>query len=426
MSNKKQWINILMVAMTLATAWAIRGQFGHEQGAAWAGAIGGLALVLVSQRKDWYNKMYTLALASAFGWGAGGMISYGVVVGYGNGSGFGNVYYGLLMLAVIGGLFGLLGGGLVGLVLDSSDEKKVKWGSLLTEMTAGGVISYYFLVEQLGVLMTPPRSEAWATVFGAGIAMLWYMARNKHTAPLRVAFYTMLGGGFGFGFGNFLQVVLSNNAGFSFNWWNVMEYSIGFFGGTGLAYGVFSSKWPESAAKPLKWENNWAFFLVVVLVPLIIFRENFAFQTIFRRFGGQDSIRQVAMLSSVVGGVSMLLVAIISAWRMLLAKGSFERKDVGLQLGLLFGSYILISYTVTQVFAGHFLSNHHLYVVNFIVIFYLASRKFYSFSDHPIAEINGKRWGMYILLFVTLFAVLALIAINSHGEIGHHTRFPIK
>ena len=88
MNNKKQWISILIVAMSLATAWAIRGQFGHEQGAAWAGAIGGLALVLVSNRKEWYNKMILVALASAVGWGAGGMISYGIVVGYGRADNF--------------------------------------------------------------------------------------------------------------------------------------------------------------------------------------------------------------------------------------------------------------------------------------------------------------------------------------------------
>ncbi len=51
MKNKEQWLSILIVAMSLATAWAIRGQFGHEQGAAWAGAVGGLALIMVSKTK---------------------------------------------------------------------------------------------------------------------------------------------------------------------------------------------------------------------------------------------------------------------------------------------------------------------------------------------------------------------------------------
>src|SRR5690606_31452127 len=116
----------------------------------------GLALVLVSQRNDWYNRMILVALASAVGWGAGGMISYGMVVGYGQADNFINSFYGLGMLFVIGGLFGLLGGGLVGLVLDTTRDHKVKWGSLMAEMTAGGLLSYYFLVEQIGFKMTPP------------------------------------------------------------------------------------------------------------------------------------------------------------------------------------------------------------------------------------------------------------------------------
>lgn len=116
---------LLIAGMSLATAWAIRGQFGHEQGAAWAGAIGGLSIILLSKRSDWYAKAVQAALAAAVGWGAGGMISYGIVVGYGKGLDFGNVYYGLAMLFVIGVLFGLLGGGLFGLSLASN--KKNLW-----------------------------------------------------------------------------------------------------------------------------------------------------------------------------------------------------------------------------------------------------------------------------------------------------------
>ena len=103
---KKHWIGILIVGMTLGTSWAIRGQFGHEQGAAWAGAIGALSLVAVSKRQDWYSKMLTIALSSAAGWGAGGMISYGIVVGYGRSISYPNALFGLIMLFFIGALFG--------------------------------------------------------------------------------------------------------------------------------------------------------------------------------------------------------------------------------------------------------------------------------------------------------------------------------
>jgi hypothetical protein len=132
MKIKNQWIGILIVSLSLGTGWAIRGQFGHEQGAAWAGGIGALSLVLVSGRTDWYNKLLLITLSAAVGWGAGGMMSYGAIAGnYAQSDNFPNVFYGLMMLLVIGGLYGMIGGGLLGLTLDSTDEKKVKWSSLI-------------------------------------------------------------------------------------------------------------------------------------------------------------------------------------------------------------------------------------------------------------------------------------------------------
>jgi hypothetical protein len=136
-----QILSILIVAMSFGTAWAVRGQFGHEQGAAWAAGIGALALVLVSGRNDWYQRLLPVTLASAVGWGMGGMMSYGQIVGYGRSDNFINAGYGLLMLFVVGGLYGLIGGGLTGLTLESTHEKKVKWGQLISEMVAGGLIA---------------------------------------------------------------------------------------------------------------------------------------------------------------------------------------------------------------------------------------------------------------------------------------------
>ena len=43
----------LLVALMMGLAWAIRGHFGHENGAAWAGAIGTLAILVATRRPDW-------------------------------------------------------------------------------------------------------------------------------------------------------------------------------------------------------------------------------------------------------------------------------------------------------------------------------------------------------------------------------------
>jgi len=413
---------LLIVAMALATAWAIRGQFGHEQGAAWAGAIGGLALVLVSGRKDWYNKMMLIALASAVGWGAGGMISYGKVVGYGFADNFINAYYGLAMLFVIGGLFGLLGGGLVGLSLDSTKENRVRWGALLSEMTVGGLISYYFLIEQIGFKMTPPRSEAWAVCLGAGLAMLWYMAREKRNSAVRVAFYAMLGGGIGFSFGNFLQV-LGNTWQIPFNMWNVMEYSIGFFGGSGMAYGVFSSKWPKQIPNAKKWENWSALLIVVLFIPLIVYRESLTYDHIVRRLESLPNIESIAATSTVMVLLVLLATVVAIFWKF--KKEEFSQKDVLVTFFTMLTAYAFMSYAVTGIFGGEMHLNHHLYVLNIIFIFALLRSKSLQFSFGEIDTIDIKKWLVCLIVVLLAIAILALIAINVHGDMGDRNRFPI-
>lgn len=422
MNIKKQGIGILIVAMSLATAWAIRGQFGHEQGAAWAGAIGGLALVMVSQRKDWYNKMVLVALASAIGWGAGGMISYGKVVGYGHANNFINAYYGLSMLFVIGALFGLLGGGLVGLVLDSTEKNKVKWGTLIAEMVSGGLIAYFFLIEQIGFKMTPPRSEAWAIIFGAGLAMLLHMARENRNSAIRVAIYSALGGGFGFAFGNFLQVV-GNVMEIPFNMWNVMEYSIGFFGGSGMAYGVYSSKWPiDDEAKPKTWANRIALFTIAVFIPLIVYRETLAYEHILKRLGEIPNVESVAFMSTTAVAVILVLVAGLLFWK--LKNGAYKKKEIALFLFVYLSSYIVMSYVVTGFFAGKMAINHHLYLLNIILIFVLFKKGKFHEAVTTTRRVDAKKWFVYLLAILIVIALLALIAINTHGELpGDRNRF---
>lgn len=421
MNFKKQGIGILIVAMSLATAWAVRGQFGHEQGAAWAGAIGGLALVLVSKRKDWYDKMVLVALASGIGWGAGGMISYGMVVGYGHSNDFLNAFYGIGMLFVIGALFGLLGGGLVGLVLDSTKNNKVRWGAVVSEMVAGGLISYFFLVEQIGFKMTPPRSEAWAIIFGAGLAMLWYMARENRHSAIRVAIFSAFGAGFGFAFGNFLQV-LGNVYEVSFNMWNVMEYCIGFFGGSAMAYGVYSSAWPIAEAKPKIWTNRVALFVVAVFIPLIVYRESLSYDTLLKRLGELPNIVSVTSTSTIAAALILLTMALILIWK--LNKSSFEKRDVVLFLFVYLGVYIVMSYLVTGLFAGDLHVNHHLYILNVLILFMLIKGNKYEVSVETINGIHAYKWLGYFLVLVLFLALLAFIATSVHGELpGRQNRF---
>lgn len=417
MKVKKQWINVLIVALALGTGHAIRGQFGHEQGAAWAGAIGGLTLVLVSGRKDWYKKALLVAFAMAFGWGAGGMMSYGQIAGrYAQSDNIPNIFYGLLMLFIIGGLYGLIGGGLTGLTLNSSGKNKVKWGSLIAEMVAGGLISYGFLVKQLEIRMTPPRGDEWAICLGAGMALIWHMARNKQFSPIRVAFYTALGGGFGFAFGVFFHLIM-NRIKLPFNTWNIAEYSIGFFGGIGLAWGVFSSKWPDELDSPKKWENIIAMLVLLFQMPLIIFKESFSYSMFVERLQNLANGETVAFLNTLAAAVVIALVIFFGWWILVKSGYEIKRKEVTKLLIIYSTAYAVLSYITTGLFYGTFVSNsnHHLYLVNIFVIVWLSQKNYPAFFENPTSKIKIKKWLLVTILTIISIFLMACISIYLHG-----------
>lgn len=426
--NNRQLIYALLVAgISLGTAWAIRGQFGHEQGAAWAGGIGGLSIVLAAKRKDWYAKAFQLALASAAGWGIGGIISYGKVVGFARGLEFGNVYYGFLMLGIIGGLFGLIGGGLFGLTLASSREKPVQWPQLITEMTAGAIIFYYLLIEQLGWLMTPPRSEAWAACFGMTVALFWYMIRHKQQSAMRLAIFAGLGGGFGFAFGNFLQV-MGSVSGIHFNFWNVMEYSIGFFGGVGMAYGTFTSEWETTDSQASRASLLAPIVILTLVIPFVVWDQSFVTKRLVETIQGFDPLADAAGITVYVQWVALLLVLAFAAFSVY--KYYFKTKTLfseleydGIQLFffLNLGLYTIYSILITCAFMSLYRVEQYLYILNVAVLGFLMKKTQASFSDRGL---NVSRWAINFAFIIALFAILTAVAISTHGELnGANRRF---
>ncbi|MDQ6478964.1 hypothetical protein [Dyadobacter sp. LHD-138] len=425
--NKHLLPTLLIAGMSLGTAWAIRGQFGHEQGAAWAGGIGALGIVLLAKRKDWYAKVFQLALASAAGWGVTGIISYGIVVGYGRGIDFGNVYYGLSMLFVIGGLFGLLGGGLFGLVLSDREDKPVLWHRLIVEMTIGGFIFYYLLIEELGWLMTPPRSEAWAACFGMSVAMFWYMIRHQHYSALRLAVFTGAGAAFGFAFGNFLQTVGTASE-IKFNFWNVMEYSIGFFGGIGMAYGTFTSEWPETAVNSNRNKFLAPLLILTLIIPFIVWDQSFTTEKIVNTTKGFDHAAPAESIAVNTQWLSFLLILITASYWLyhFYFKQKANETTIAYQdlytffLGHL-GLYTIFSLLITGAFISLYRIEQYLYIVNLVALAFLVGRYQPSFTNRGL---NISRWMINLLFILIAIALMTVIAVSSHGEVnGAEHRF---
>lgn len=419
--NRQLFVSTLPVALALGTAWAVRGKFGHEQGAAWGGAIGALAVLLVARRNDWYNKAFTISLASAFGWGIGGMISYGVVVGYGRGIDFGNVYYGLTMLFVIGALYGFLGGGLFGLALADTPGNRIKWHSLIVEMTAFGLLTYAFLINQLEWFMTPPRSEMWAGCLGAAIAVAWFCVRNKQHAPLTVAAWSAIGAGFGFAFGNFLQV-MGSALHIPFNFWNVMEYAIGFFGGLGMAYGTLISAWPASEEKRTRNANLVPMLVVTLIIPFIVWDQSFVTDRIRDVVSGGVSDGTVLVIK-LVSIASIVAVAAIVFNRYYLQANSddasYDHASIKRLFLLSLVLYTFLSFLVTGLYIHP--PEQYLYIVNIALVLYMLPR---LEANVVASKDDARRWLTVTAAVVLVIALLAVVAISSHDELnGSQVRF---
>ena len=426
---------ILFTALILGLTWAVRGHFGHEWGAAWAGGTGAMAVLVASGRVDWLRRLPSLAALGALGWGAGGMMSYGIVIGYCRADTFLNSLYGYAMLAVIGGLYGFIGGGFLGLGLETSADKKPDWFVLLSGMIAGACLLWGLIIYQLEWFMTPPRSEAWALCAGAAIALAWYTYREGFPLARRVAAFSGLGAGFGFAGGNFLQIMGDLN-GVVYNWWNVMEFTLGFCGGLGMAYAIAITRWPE-AAKPSRLANWIALGFLTLLLPWINYVEVFESENLMslaEELGIEDAAQFVSFQQLL--GLTILVVVALGAamtW-----KWHIELSDRAL---LQMGAFLLFAYTLYYVVFG-FLIKGFFYrslsigdsdVLYLPILFVAAALWFFSttgsLKTEPIQASKSHRPAFLglVTIAVAMIVLIACVTISLHdGKIAYHERFPTQ
>ncbi len=427
--NRKMMM--MSAGLVLGLGWALRGHFGHQWGASWAGMLLSLVVLAMANRADWTARMPIIAALGTLGWAVGGTMSYGIIVGYGRGTGFPDVYYGLVMLSVVGFLWGAVGGGFLGLGLETTAEKRPDWISLISRMAACAWIFYWVIVEVLELKMTPPRSEAWAGCLGAAVALLHYLYRYGYFRALRVALFSALGAGFGFALGNFLQTA-GGSTGIEFNWWNVMEFTLGFCGGLGAAWGVYSTEWPQINVRNRV--GNWIALLFIMLgIPAINLMMTFKlgkFIEAAEKSGYADPAGYARMQPFLGGAVTAVIaLAGVLIWlaysgRGLLKPGSLVFIFLCLQM---FG-YILFSHLIKGFFwgfGGLQLEQYLYWPIAFTVVavwFFNQRGKAAPFGTRDLESFSyWIKAGAVILLVI---AVLALISINLHdGLSGVRYRF---
>src|ERR1700693_4533387 len=104
------WQFLLLAGLSVSIGWGVRGQFGHEYGAALAGALGGMVGALLGGPPDWHSRIAYFAALGAIGWAFGGGMSYMKTVAYSHSSDSATTLYGFACLFVLGFIWAAPGG----------------------------------------------------------------------------------------------------------------------------------------------------------------------------------------------------------------------------------------------------------------------------------------------------------------------------
>lgn len=216
--------------------------------------------------------------------------------------------------------------------------------------------------------------------------------------------------------------IIGNTLEIPFNMWNVMEYSIGFFGGLGMAYGVFGSKWPMERLKPKTWENRSGLFILLLGIPLIVYRESLAYGHLIDRLKEVPHPETIAFYSTVLAALALLGMAVFLFTR--LKENEYTPGTVALFLFTYLLVYTLMSYIVKGLLGGQILLNHHLYLLNIALLYLMYKKVDFDPFQKEKDELEVGRWAKWLLVILLILALCTYIAINSHGEMGGgHNRF---
>lgn len=331
------WPLILLCGLSVSIGWGIRGQFGHEYGAALAGALAGMVVALLSGRQDWHCRVHYFAFFGAIGFAFGGGMSYMKNVAYVHSTDSVTVLYGFGTLFLLGFIWAAPAGtGLALAAYLNRDEltkifvpvsvvfifwylqeatrfwyqsaaeswagfiagegmsailavlavsvvilvRRAYWGpgsSLILHMAVGWCAGYLILVRVLHLSLNPPRAETWAGYLGmvGGIlAFCWnYRLGGIGFATVGIGFL----GGIGFALGAGVKLA-AMATGFDTNWHSVMEQTQGFSLGIAIAVGMglLIPRAPQLSNEPRirPWTEVYSVTFVLVVLTYLNFRRS--------------------------------------------------------------------------------------------------------------------------------------------------------
>ena len=323
---------MFLTAISMSLGWRIRGQFGHEIGAAMAGALAGLAIVLAGGREHWRRRAPICACLCAIGWSFGGSMSYMKVVGFCHSSDSATALYGFTGLSLLGFVWAAPGGAATAMALMFDADRlsrlfaaiaaavcawfvqdvvvdilvsrgvEVGWYgsdwlaasaailgvgslaavrrrlddgvSLVLHLAIGWWIAFGGLVLIGGLHFNPPRGDNWAGCIGIVGGLLVYCWRQNLTEVLRGTLVTGFAGAAGFALGQLFKLSLIAGD-LTANPHVMMEWTHGAVLGLALAIGMLPllNRTSPAGAEPAA---QWTQIFSVMFVFWFLTYYNFA------------------------------------------------------------------------------------------------------------------------------------------------------
>jgi hypothetical protein len=145
---------VLLCAIAMAYGWGWRGNYGHEYGAMFAGALLAMGAALASGRQDWYRRILIMGLFGAVGWAFGGSMSYMEHNWYINSNSLVDTAYGYFGFGFIAFLWTGVGAAILALAFTKKISELEKYARVAM------VIGIIWFIEYLYLTLFPAQKQA--------------------------------------------------------------------------------------------------------------------------------------------------------------------------------------------------------------------------------------------------------------------------
>ncbi len=269
--KRTDWRGLAIVVLAVSLGWGLRGQHGHERGAAVAGALAGLSLAAVTGGARWMGA----AVVGSLGFAIGGALSYGRFVHPAYQGSF-EAILGLLLVGFVWGGLGALGLGL-GLALPRYKRRE-------RTVVAIGLLLVWFVVDRLMWGRLTGSEDLRTRALMAFLLLVVWILLSAYVGVWRrdsATFKLAVAGGVGFGLGFPMAAWIQgagSATGILVDWWKVGEHGIGALGG--LLLGWVGLRLESSWRLPLAvrpWERWAALVWLLGVLPTWLIANNLDF-----------------------------------------------------------------------------------------------------------------------------------------------------